>query len=108
WTHRSVLKAVPRKKDSVVPVRPREASRRQSLRKVTSHRRRALYRGSKCNRHSAAAGNDEERAMNIFEALRQSHELQRDLASQILKTSGESSERENLFDNYKTVLTAHA
>ncbi|NYT69654.1 hemerythrin domain-containing protein [Pusillimonas noertemannii] len=46
--------------------------------------------------------------MNIFEALRQSHELQRDLASQILKTSGESSERENLFDNYKTVLTAHA
>ncbi len=46
--------------------------------------------------------------MNIFEALRQSHELQRDLASQLLKTSGESSERENLFDNYKTVLTAHA
>lgn len=46
--------------------------------------------------------------MNIFEALRQSHELQRDLAAQILETSGDTPERSNLFDNYKTVLTAHA
>ena len=46
--------------------------------------------------------------MNIFEALRQSHELQRDLAKQLLKTSGDTSERANLFQNYKLVLTAHA
>lgn len=46
--------------------------------------------------------------MNIFEALRQSHELQRDLATQILQTSGDTAERNNLFKNYKTVLTAHA
>ena len=46
--------------------------------------------------------------MNIFEALRESHELQRDLADQILKTSGNTPERTNLFKNYKTVLTAHA
>lgn len=46
--------------------------------------------------------------MNIFEALRQSHELQRDLAAQLLKTSGDTPERNNLFHNYKTVLAAHA
>ncbi|WP_397473042.1 hemerythrin domain-containing protein [Pusillimonas sp.] len=46
--------------------------------------------------------------MNIFEALRQSHELQRDLAEQILNTSGDTPERSNLFENYKSVLTAHA
>lgn len=46
--------------------------------------------------------------MNIFEALRQSHELQRDLAEQILKTSGDTAERSNLFENYKLVLSAHA
>lgn len=46
--------------------------------------------------------------MNIFEALRQSHELQRDLAARILETSGDTPERAELFKNYKTVLTAHA
>lgn len=46
--------------------------------------------------------------MNIFEALRENHDLQRDLAAQILNTSGASDQRSNLFENYKSVLTAHA
>lgn len=46
--------------------------------------------------------------MNIFEALRENHDLQRDLAAQILNTSGASDQRNNLFENYKSVLTAHA
>jgi len=48
------------------------------------------------------------RTMNIFEALRENHDLQRDLAAQILNTSGASDQRNNLFENYKSVLTAHA
>jgi len=46
--------------------------------------------------------------MNIFETLRENHDLQRDLAAQILNTSGASEQRSNLFENYKSVLTAHA
>ena len=46
--------------------------------------------------------------MNIFEALRQSHEKQRDLAEKLLKTSGDTPDRRNLFDLLKNELFAHA
>ena len=35
--------------------------------------------------------------MNIFEALRESHERQRDLSEKLIKTSGMSEERKQLF-----------
>jgi len=47
-------------------------------------------------------------SVNIFEALRENHELQRDLGARLLETSGDTPERTNLFKNYKTVLAAHA
>src|SRR5690606_26672050 len=53
-------------------------------------------------------GHERNAYMNIFEALRQSHDLQRDLAAQLLQTSGDTPERTHLFQNYKIVLTAHA
>lgn len=46
--------------------------------------------------------------MNIFEALRQSHEIQRSLAKKILKTSGDTPERSQLFKGLKQELAAHA
>ena len=46
--------------------------------------------------------------MNIFEALRQSHEIQRDLARQLTQTSGDSPERRAIFDQLKHELFAHA
>ena len=46
--------------------------------------------------------------MNIFEALRQSHEIQRDLARQLTQTSGDSPERRAIFDQLKNELFAHA
>jgi hypothetical protein len=46
--------------------------------------------------------------MNIFEALRQSHEKQRELAAQLLNTSGDTPERRNLFELLKNELFAHA
>ena len=46
--------------------------------------------------------------MNIFEALRESHTQQRDLAEQLLKTSGDSPERRRLFHALKNELYAHA
>jgi hypothetical protein len=46
--------------------------------------------------------------MNIFEALRQSHEKQRELADQLLQTSGDTAERSNLFELLKNELFAHA
>lgn len=45
--------------------------------------------------------------MNIFEALRESHERQRDLADQLLKTHGDSPERRNVFQALKNELFAH-
>lgn len=45
---------------------------------------------------------------NIFEALRQSHEKQRMLADQLLKTSGDTPDRRHLFDLFKNELFAHA
>jgi len=46
--------------------------------------------------------------MNIFEALRQSHDIQRDLARQLTQTSGDSPERRAIFDQLKNELFAHA
>lgn len=45
--------------------------------------------------------------MTIFEALRQSHEIQRDLAEKLLQTSGDSAERRDIFEQFKTELLAH-
>ena len=46
--------------------------------------------------------------MNIFEALRESHEIQRDLAEKLVQTSGDTPERRELFDLLKNELFAHA
>ena len=46
--------------------------------------------------------------MNIFEALRESHQKQRELGEALLKTSGDSPERRDLFERYKNELFAHA
>ena len=46
--------------------------------------------------------------MNIFEALRESHQQQRELGEALLKTSGDSPERRDLFERYKNELFAHA
>ncbi|TCM70950.1 hemerythrin HHE cation binding domain-containing protein [Acinetobacter calcoaceticus] len=46
--------------------------------------------------------------MNIFEALRDSHDRQRELAQQLIQTSGDSPERRELFDQLKNELYAHA
>lgn len=48
------------------------------------------------------------RGMNIFEALRLSHDTQRALATQILDTQGDSAERVRLFRELKHELAAHA
>lgn len=44
---------------------------------------------------------------NIFEALRESHERQRALYRQLVGTSGNTPERQELFEQFKTELTAH-
>jgi len=46
--------------------------------------------------------------MNIFEALRLSHETQRALATQILQTQGDSPERNRLYRELRHELAAHA
>ncbi|WP_298143159.1 hemerythrin domain-containing protein [uncultured Acinetobacter sp.] len=46
--------------------------------------------------------------MNIFEALRESHQKQRELGEALLKTSGDSPERRDVFERYKNELFAHA
>ncbi|WP_425916387.1 hemerythrin domain-containing protein [Acinetobacter sp. TSRC1-2] len=46
--------------------------------------------------------------MNIFEALRQSHEIQRELSEKLIQTSGNSEERREIFDLLKNELFAHA
>ncbi len=45
--------------------------------------------------------------MNIFEALRQSHDVQRHLGAQLLNTKGASAERDEIFQHYKLELQAH-
>jgi len=44
---------------------------------------------------------------NIFEALRESHELQRSLVRKVKLTSGDTPERQELFDELKRELAAH-
>lgn len=46
--------------------------------------------------------------MNIFQALRVSHENQRLLADQLIQTQGDSPERDSLFKELKRELAAHA
>lgn len=46
--------------------------------------------------------------MNIFEALRNSHDTQRALADHLIKTEGDSKERDTLFKALKLELAAHA
>ena len=46
--------------------------------------------------------------MNIFEALRTSHDTQRGLANSLIMTSGDSKERNLLFKELKDELAAHA
>ncbi|MDB5930898.1 MAG: Hemerythrin cation binding domain protein [Polaromonas sp.] len=46
--------------------------------------------------------------MNIFEALRLSHDTQRTLADNLIQTQGDSPERVSLFSELKRELAAHA
>jgi Hemerythrin HHE cation binding domain len=46
--------------------------------------------------------------MNIFEALRISHDTQRTLADQLLQTQGDTPERASIFKELKRELAAHA
>ena len=46
--------------------------------------------------------------MNIFEALRESHDIQRELSEKLLQTSGNTPERQTLFEQSKNELFAHA
>ena len=46
--------------------------------------------------------------MNIFEALRTSHDTQRALADNLIATAGDSKERQVLFKELKSELAAHA
>jgi len=46
--------------------------------------------------------------MTIFEALRQSHVRQRELAEQLIETSGDTPERKELFVQLKHELVAHS
>lgn len=46
--------------------------------------------------------------MNIFEALRESHDQQRALSERLIQTSGHSEEREQLFQALKNELWAHS
>jgi hypothetical protein len=43
----------------------------------------------------------------IFEALRESHQIQRELAEKLLQTSGDTPERRELFKQLKNELFAH-
>lgn len=46
--------------------------------------------------------------MNIFEALRESHDRQRALVEKLVKTVGDTPERRHLFESLKNELYAHA
>lgn len=45
--------------------------------------------------------------MTIFEALRQEHEIQRDLIHKLLKTEGKTEERKKIFEDLKHELKIH-
>ncbi|EAR16927.1 hemerythrin domain-containing protein [Robiginitalea biformata] len=46
--------------------------------------------------------------MNIYEAIRQDHDLQRSLLDQLLETSGDTSTRRTIFAKLKKELQVHA
>ena len=46
--------------------------------------------------------------MDIYERLTKDHEKQKNLAKQIMNTSGDSRERQKLFEQFKTETSAHA
>lgn len=46
--------------------------------------------------------------MNIFEALRQEHEIQRDLVAKLVETHGDTEERKKIFEHLKHELKIHA
>ncbi len=46
--------------------------------------------------------------MNIFESLRKDHDTQRDLFEKLIKTSGDTQKREELFQAVKKELEIHA
>ena len=45
--------------------------------------------------------------MNIYKAIKDDHDIQRDLCAKILKTSGESEERKQLWEDLKKELEVH-
>ena len=45
--------------------------------------------------------------MNIYEAIREDHEIQRDLCARLLETSGESEERKKLWPRLRKELEVH-
>ena len=47
-------------------------------------------------------------SMNIYEALRESHEMQRALSQELVRTVGNSPERSEIFESLKIELNAHA
>ncbi|MEZ5022022.1 MAG: hemerythrin domain-containing protein [Chitinophagales bacterium] len=46
--------------------------------------------------------------MTIFENIRKDHDIQRDLADKLVKTSGDEKERRDLFSKLKKELQVHA
>jgi len=46
--------------------------------------------------------------MNIFEALRNDHDIQRDLLKNLVETSGDNEKRDKIFKNLKAELEIHA
>ncbi|PWI30268.1 hemerythrin [Flavobacteriaceae bacterium LYZ1037] len=46
--------------------------------------------------------------MNIFEAIREDHDIQRDLLKKLIETSGDTNKRDALFKAIKTQLHVHA
>ena len=46
--------------------------------------------------------------MNIFEALREDHEIQRTLIDKLVNTSGDNDLRRNMFNKLKRELAIHA
>ncbi|MBS3669370.1 MULTISPECIES: hemerythrin domain-containing protein [Halomonadaceae] len=46
--------------------------------------------------------------MTIFEALRQDHDIQRDLLARLVETHGDSDERDNLYQQVRAELQYHA
>lgn len=46
--------------------------------------------------------------MNIFEALREDHDVQRDLLDRLIRTTGDSDVRDMLFKKLKKELSIHA